>query len=184
MQTYLALLRGINVSGQKLLKMEDLRKLMEDTGFGNVKTYIQSGNIIFDSNEIPMDKVAEKIKNSILEKYGFDVSILILTSNDLAKAIKSNPFTKEKDVNLKQVYVTYLSDKAKEVNLEKLDLASFAPDETVLIDKAIYIKFSDSASNSRLSNNLIERKLQVTATTRNWNTTLKLMELLNERKIS
>jgi len=182
METHLALLRGINVSGQKLIKMEDLRKLLADEGFDNVQTYIQSGNIIFDSSEKVKAKVADKIKKLISAHYGFDVSILMLNHADLAKAIENNPFIKEKDINLKQVYVTFLSDKPSPENIEKFAATNIGNDIAILSDDVMYLKYFDSAANTRLSNVLIENKLKVTATTRNWNTTLKLMDMLEARK--
>jgi uncharacterized protein (DUF1697 family) len=181
MPTHLALLRGINVSGQKIIKMEDLRKLME-TDFENVKTYIQSGNIIFDSKETSKAKLSEQIRKIIFDHYGFDVSVLMINEKDLAKAIKENPFITEKDVNLKQVYVTFLSENPIAENIEKFRLFNIGSDVAEFTDHIMYLKYFDSAANTKLSNALIENKLKVRATTRNWNTTLKLMALLEERK--
>lgn len=184
MPTHIALLRGINVSGQKIIKMEDLRKLMESAGFENVKTYIQSGNIIFGSAEKSAAKLAGTIKKLIFGHYGFDVSIIMLNHAGLSKAIKNNPFVKEKDIDidLKQVYVTFLSEHPAAENIEKFKLTNIEKDVAVLGDQVMYLKYFNSAGTSKLSNALIENKLKVTATSRNWNTTLKLMALLEESK--
>ena len=182
MNTHLALLRGINVSGKKLIKMEDLRKLMEAAGFENVKTYIQSGNIVFDSKEISKAKLSEKVKKVIFDHYGFDVSVVMLNGKDLAKAIAENPFIKEKGIDLKQVYVAFLSEEPIEDNIERMKLAKIGDDIALLSGNVMYLKYAAGAGNSKLSTNLIENKLKVIATARNWNTTLKLMEMLGDKK--
>ncbi len=175
-------MRGINVSGQKLIKMEDLRELMKSAGFENVQTYIQSGNIVFDSKETSKEKTGGKIKELIKGKYGWDVGILMLDHADLAKAIKENPFLKEKDVNLKQVYVAFLSEEPKTENIEKFAAANVENDVAVIDGTVMYLKYFHGAGKTKLTNALIENKLKVTATTRNWNTTLKLMDMLDARK--
>ncbi|RZJ31896.1 MAG: DUF1697 domain-containing protein [Flavobacterium sp.] len=182
MKTHLALLRGINVSGQKLIKMEDLRKLMADAGFENVSTYIQSGNIIFEGRETSKAKVAEAIKALIKENYGWDVGVLMLNHSDLKKAIDGNPFLKDKNVDLKQLYVTFLSDNPTTENIEKFATANTENDVAVISGDVMYLKYFHGAGKTKLTNALIENKLKLVATTRNWNTTLKLMELLEERR--
>jgi uncharacterized protein (DUF1697 family) len=182
MHTHLALLRGINVSGQKLIKMEDLRKLMETAGFENVKTYIQSGNIIFESRESNKAKISAMIKKLISDHYGFDVGILMLNHADLAKAIANNPLLKEKDIDLKQVYVTFLSESPIDEHIEKFKTTNIEKDIAVILGDVMYLKYFVGAGTTKLTNALIENRLKVVATTRNWNTTLKLMELLEQRK--
>jgi uncharacterized protein (DUF1697 family) len=182
MHTHLALLRGINVSGQKLIKMEDLRKLMETAGFENVKTYIQSGNIIFESRESNKAKISAMIKKLISDHYGFDVSILMLNHANLEKAIANNPFLREKDIDLKQVYVTFLSESPVEEHIEKFKTSNIEKDIAIILGDVMYLKYFISAGTTKLTNALIENRLKVVATTRNWNTTLKLMELLEQRK--
>ena len=181
MQTHLALLRGINVSGKKLIKMEDLRNPMEQSGFENVKTYIQSGNVIFDSKETSKEKLAQKIKELILGQYGFDVGIVMLDEKMLEKAITENPFISESNVDVKQLYVAFLSEKPSDENQGRMKQANIDNDIAILSDEVMYLKYDSNAGKSKLSTNLIENKLKVTATSRNWNTTLKLLDLLKER---
>ena len=181
MKTHLALLRGINVSGQKLIKMEDLRSLLESAGFKNVSTYIQSGNVFVDTDETSKAKVADKIKNIIKEKYGFDVGILILGLADLKKTVKDNPFLKDADVNLKQVYVAFLSDSPQAENIDKFRQFDVQDDIALLEGNIMYLKYAIGAGQTKLSNALIENKLKVVSTSRNWNTTLKLLEMFEAR---
>jgi uncharacterized protein (DUF1697 family) len=181
MYIYLALLRGINVSGKKIIKMEDLRKLMADAGYTNVKTYIQSGNIIFHSTGKSKEKIAKAIEKLIEANYGFDVTVFVTDKKALEKAIDNNPFAesrKEEEAGFKKLYVTFLSEVPTAENMEKLSQAPIRDDLIDLIGDILYFKLESKASDSKLSNNLIESKLKVKATTRNWNTSLKLLSMM------
>lgn len=180
---YLALLRGINVSGQKIIKMEHLRALMADAGYKNVKTYIQSGNIVFSSNEKSKQKAAKSIENLIKKHYGFDVSVLILDAPVIDKIIADNPYTKGTEpepAGIKKIYVTFLSDVPLPENAEKLLEAAIGEDAITLAGDVVYFKLANGAADSKLSNNFIESRLKVKATTRNWNTTLRLATLIKD----
>jgi len=181
MKTHLALLRGINVSGQKLIKMEELRKLLESVGFKNVATYIQSGNVFVDTDEASAEKVGGEIKKVIKEKYGWDVGILMLSLPYLQKTVKDNPFLKEPDIDLKKVYVSFLSEKPSAENIEKFRQFDIQQDIAVIDGNVMYLKYSNGAGNTKLTNALIENKLKVVSTSRNWNTTLKLLEMFEQR---
>lgn len=181
MFTYLALLRGINVSGKKIIKMEDLRKFMTDTGYSDARTYIQSGNIIFNSSERSKDKIKTAIEALIEKHYGFDVTVFVTDKKAVEKAIDENPFAKgreEEPSGLKKLYVTFLSEEPSHENMEKLLQAPIGNDLIELRGNILYFKMDSKASDSKLSNNLIESKLKVKATTRNWNTTLKLLSMM------
>lgn len=181
MKTHLALLRGINVSGQKLIKMEDLRGSLTAAGFQNVATYIQSGNVFVDTDEKSKTKVGHAIKQIIKEKYGWDVGILMLDLPHLKQTVANNPFVKEVDIDLKQVYVAFLSEKPTDANIEKFRQFDIQNDVAVIDKDVMYLKYANGAGNTKLSNALIENKLKVVSTSRNWNTTLKLLEMLETR---
>ncbi|PZR15560.1 MAG: DUF1697 domain-containing protein [Flavobacterium psychrophilum] len=181
MVKYLALLRGINVSGKNIIKMESLRKLLEDNGLKNIKTYIQSGNVVFDSAEKSKDKLAETFHSLIKKEYGFDITIFILNRDSLEKSIDDNPFAdgrEEEAAGFKKLYVTFLSGIPSEENIEKLRQAPIGNDQIEIIIDILYFNLESKASDSKLSNNLIETKLKLKATTRNWNTTLKLLSMM------
>lgn len=181
MPLHLALLRGINV-GKKTIKMEDLRKLMESSGYKNVKTYIQSGNVFFDNPEKNKAKLAVALEGLIEKQYGFDVTVFIIDINDIANAVDNNPLAKRDFIEegTKKLYVTFLSDKPLEENMEKLRQAPIGEDIVELVDNVLYFKLESKASESKLTNNLIESKLKVKATTRNWNVTVKLLSMFEE----
>ncbi len=178
MKKYIALLRGINVSGHKIIKMEDLRQKMERSGFESVKTYIQSGNIVFKSKSSSAEWVQKSIVSLIKKDYGFDVGVIILDESDIEKAIANNPYSHEKESGTKRIYVVFLSAVPSAENVALLDVQKFAPDEFEVVGSNIYIRFANSASDSKFTNTYIESRLKVVSTTRNWNTTLKLQEMI------
>ncbi len=170
MKRYIVLLRGINVSGKNKLAMAELRDLLSSLKFQNVKTYIQSGNIILDSDETK-SVVCEKIKEGITSKYGYDVPVLARTIQEWEKAVKNYPFSLE---NEKIVAFTFLD---KSVEVQKIEVNGIKEDQYKINDNVVYLYCPSTFADTKLSNNLFERKLKVTATTRNLRTTLKLLEL-------
>lgn len=181
MPVYLALLRGINV-GKKTIKMEDLRKLMESSGYKNIKTYIQSGNVFFEHTEKGKVKLAAALETLIEKHYGFDVTVFITDINDMTQAVNNNPLTERDFIEegTKKLYVTFLSQKPMDENMEKLRQAPIGNDIIKLVNNVLYFKLECKASESKLTNNLIESKLKVKATTRNWNVTVKLLSIMEE----
>ena len=177
MHTYISILRGINVSGQKKIIMADLVKLYEDLGFTDVKTYIQSGNVVFNSTKkVSNSLLVKQIEIKINEIYGFQVPVIIRTVDDLSKIIASIPFKNETSENL---YITFLSNLPNSNHLENLTELNYLLDEFIVIEKEIYLNVS-SYGTTKLSNSFFENKLKVTATTRNWNTVNKLLAISTE----
>lgn len=173
MNTYISLLRGINVSGQKKIKMEDLKNLYEKIGFQNVQTYIQSGNVIFASASEDTLELANLITKAIFEVYSFEVPVLILKPTELADVLAKNPFQDEENQRL---YYIFLLTEPTQTQLEKLEFDKFLPDKFAVVGKTIYLSVV-AYGNSKLSNNFFENVLKINATTRNHNTVLKLLEL-------
>jgi uncharacterized protein (DUF1697 family) len=178
MPKFLALLRGINVSGQKLIKMQDLNQLFLDNGFKNCETYIQSGNVIFDSKITSEEKISEQIKKIIQKKYKFDVENKVLNPKDISKIIQSNPYLKKKDFNEKAMYVSFLSAIPEKENVKALSAVKSADDSFEWNENVLYLYCPGGYGKTKLSNNVVENKLKLVATTRNWNTVLKLQEML------
>jgi uncharacterized protein (DUF1697 family) len=181
MTTHLALLRGINVSGHKMIKMEALKKALESVGFLNVQTYIQSGNVFVTTEEESPTKVGFLIKQEISRSFGFDVPVIVIGKEDLQACLDRNQFLNEAAVDLKKLYVSFISSELPENMITQLNINFIKPDELQLDGRRIYIKYDTSPAKTRLDNNWIEKKMNVTSTIRNWNTTNKLLELFNER---
>ena len=178
MKMYLALLRGINVSGKNIILKQDLQVLFYNLGFEDVVTYIQSGNVVFKTEKQHLDGLAKTISSRIKKVFDYDVPVIIKTKADMESVIAKNPFLKEKDVNIKQLYVFYLDEVPEEtINLLNYNIAN---DQFEILKNIIYVKYDIGAGKSKLSNNLIEKKLNVIATARNWRTTTKLLALMEK----
>ena len=176
MTTYIALLRGINVSGQKIIKMADLRALCQKMGFSNVQTYIQSGNILLQS-ELTADQIAEKISNGIKQSYGFEVPIMVITPEELRQAKSKNPYLGDSHLESNKLYFTFLSAEPTEERIKEIDFAQFEPAQCTILGKVFYLHVPEGYGNTKLDNNFFEKKLQVRATTRNLRTVNKLIEM-------
>ena len=175
---YISLLRGINVSGQKKIKMIDLMSLYEKLGFENVLTYIQSGNVIFDSKEKNKAVLKSKIENTIENNYQFHVPVEIRTNREISKIIGDCPFGSVdlvKDGTI--VLLTFLSSTPEKSNINDLLKYVVLPEQLVVKGKEVYIYCPNGYGKSKLNNNFIEKKLGVGATTRNWKSVHKLYEL-------
>lgn len=181
MTTHLALLRGINVSGHNMIKMEALKATLEAIGFQNVQTYIQSGNVFVDTEEESASKVGFLIRQEIFKVFGHEVPVVVVSKEDLAVCFKNNPFLKEKDVDTKKLYVAFVSTVLKSENINDLKISQFKPDEASIDGNRIYIKYAVGAGKTRFDQKYIEKKLNVTATIRNWNTVTQLLTLFEAR---
>lgn len=175
---YISILRGINVSGQKKIKMADLKSLYELLGFKNVVTYIQSGNVIFDVETKNITELKATIEQTIQEKYGFHVPVAIRTNQEIADIIRNSPFG---SVNLAKdgakILVTFLSSKPAEANISSIQQYVASSEKLFVIEKEAYLYCPNGHGKSKLSNIFLERKLGVEATTRNWKSVHKLYEL-------
>lgn len=174
MTTYIAMLRGINVSGHKIIKMERLRAMFEAMGFGQVRTYVQSGNVIFETDE-PAASLSAKIQKRILKDFGFEVPVLTKSAKELADIVKLNPFVKEKGLDETKWHVTFLADDPPKNALEMLQPLAAEAEKVCIVVRAIYLHCPNGYGNTKLTNTTIEKKLSCGATTRNWNTTKTLL---------
>ena len=181
MTKHLALLRGINVSGHNMIKMEALKAALEAIGFTNVVTYIQSGNVFVETEEESSFGVGFKIKQEIFKTFGHEVPVIVIGKNDLELCFKNNPFLKQKDSDTKKLYVAFISKELSSSAINELKISQFKPDEAVIDGNRIFIKYDIGAGKTRLDQKYIEKKLNVTATMRNYNTVSKLLEMYQER---
>ncbi len=176
-QTYVSLLRGINVSGHKIIKMEQLRKSFEALGLGDVQTYVQSGNVVFKAPKQSSEVLSNKIREKIARDFGFSVPVIIRSSEEVRRAIKNNPFLKQRGIDSSKLHVTFLSKAPEKDSLKALEALTARPDQFRYSGREVYLYCPDGYGRTKLSNNALERVLGVTATTRNWNTVNKLYEM-------
>jgi uncharacterized protein (DUF1697 family) len=184
MNTYFTILRGINVSGKKLIKMVDLKQIYEKVGFKNVHTYIQSGNVVFNSELNSCDDIIKIIQKAINEKYDFDVPIIAFSLEYLNRTISNNPYLNKKDVDTEKLHITFLSNIPSSEKVAKISDLDFSPDSFVLDGDLIYVYCPNGYGNTKLSNTFFENKLKTSATTRNWKSVNKLKEVYDLNFIS
>ncbi len=175
--TYVGLLRGINVAGHSTIKMEELREACLELRFDEVRTYLQSGNIIFTAPAETAEQLSEKIKEMLLRKFRLAVTVIVKTPEELLHIIEGNPFLKQRGIDASKLHVTFLARVPEDAALKSLQRLSAAPDQFRCSGKDIYLYCPDGYGRSKLSNNAFEKLLAVSATTRNWNTVTKLHEL-------
>lgn len=174
MQTYIALLRGINVGGQKKIKMVELRSTLEKLELKEVRTYIQSGNIVFASDKTNKNTIAELIHSVIKTDFGFSVPTLVVTAREIEEILDKNPFSEEEAA---QLYFVLLKNVPNQDLVEEFNAIKFENEEFHISDRCVYLNCKTAYGKAKLGNNLIERKLKVEATTRNLRTMKKLVEM-------
>ena len=173
--TFIALLRGVNV-GQNLLKMERLREICSQLGFNHVRTYVQSGNVVFQAGGTAANLRAA-IERKLLGETRLPVTVLLRTPAELKSILSRNPFIKEKGIDTTRLHVTFLCEPAAADGLKKLGEIKAGADRFRAAGTEIYLHCPDGYGNTKLSNSAIEKALGQRATTRNWNTVNKLYEM-------
>ncbi len=172
---YIALLKGINVGGHKKIKMTTLAKMFTALGYSNVTTYIQSGNVVFESKKTDTVKLTTIISQKIKETFDFDIDVIVKTKVELEFVFNNNPFIKNE---IEKLYVAFLSSTPKEKNI---DLGVYEDAEYQIVNDVVYMFFKTKSSDSKLPNNINEKKLHVNiASTRNWKTVTQLVHLTKE----
>lgn len=180
MTTYISILRGINVSGKKLIKMDVLKRMYENLNFLNVKTYVQSGNVVFNYKEADVSVLKEIISKELERCFGFVVPVILLTADTLQTIIDQNPFNNDSSKDKLHLYVTFLAEKPKQYDAYIFENIKQDGEEFHFSDNAVYLYIPNGYGKTKLTNNLLENKLKVVATTRNWKTTNELLELATQ----
>lgn len=157
--------------------MDDLKKLYIELNFKNIRTYIQSGNVIFDCEKTKPDLLTKQIEDKILEKYGFHVPVIIRSVLELKDALHFNPFLKESNIDIEKLHITFLSNEPDKTKTEDVKKYNYDPDKFVCSKKEVYIYCPNGYGNTKLNNTFFESKLKVTATTRNLRTVKELIRI-------
>ncbi|MBC8080212.1 MAG: DUF1697 domain-containing protein [Gorillibacterium sp.] len=176
MTMYIALLRGINVSGQKMIRMVELKQMFEELDLLQVQTYIQSGNVLFESNEEETG-LRLRIQQEIERVFGFSVPVVLRTVQELERIIATCPFPVNDLPEGESVYVAHLQEAPSQEGIDRLLSYNNEVDELRIHGLDVYILYRQNAGRSKLTTTLIEKRLGVSATTRNWNTVNKLVEM-------
>lgn len=177
MTAFVSLFRGINVGGNRLVKMTDLKMLHELLGLKNVITYIQSGNVVFTSDDPNAPQLQKDIENIFEEKFGFHSHVMVRSSSELQEIIAKNPFQGQDDKESKRLAVIFLATPPDKPAQEALLNSYIGSEEIFIFGKEVYIYYPEGMGRSKLTQTLLDKKLQTVGTARNWNTVLKLQEL-------
>lgn len=180
---YIALLRGINVSGQKKIKMAELRQHLAELDLKNIQTYIQSGNIIFESTSDKLDKTwyEQQIAAKIKEKYDFDVPVLVLTVAALENAVSNHLYSNHPENDRKACYYTFLATAPTPACIKRLLTVNYPNEFFTLDEQVVYCFYPNGYGRSKLNNNKIEALLKVKATSRNDRTCRKILDMVNKK---
>ena len=178
MNTYIALLRGINVGGNNKLPMRELKDVLAGLGLHDVKTYIQSGNVVFQSDSDNTADLAERMRAAISKSHGFAPNVLLLDVDEFENAMASNPFP-EGEAEPKTLHLYFLASTPENPDLPKLDGLKKANERFQLNNKVFYLHAPDGIGRSKLAER-VEKTLGVAATARNWRSVGKIMEMARQ----
>ncbi len=177
MTAFVSLFRGINVGG-RTIRMDDLKEVHESLGFKDVLSYIQSGNVVFTSDDADVARLRRQIEDSFENKFGFHVEAIVRTSTELSEIIDKNPFQGQQSKESKWVVVMFLAARPDDTAQEDLLKTYVGPEELLIIGKEVYVYYTNGIGRSKLSHSFIEKKLKTFGTARNWNTILQLQKLI------
>jgi uncharacterized protein (DUF1697 family) len=175
-----SLLRGVNVGGHNKIGMAELRGLYESLGMSRPQTYVQSGNVVFETGERKLERVAERLEEGIERTFGFRPAVILRTAGELRDAVERNPFAARGGIEPSKLLVTFLrSDPGEEVR-EAVRRIPTGPEELRIDGREMYIYFPNGMGRPKLSLAQVERTLKVAGTGRNWNTVTKLLEMAEQ----
>ncbi len=176
---YLALLRGVNVSGKNIIKMSDLKAALLAQNLQEVDTYIQSGNLIFSSEIQEKSKIEEIIQSCLFEQFKLTVPVIVLTDYELNQLITNHPFQSDPNSAPSHYYITLFNSTVNALDFKLLENRLSEGESIYFTSNCLYLHCPNGYGNTKLSNQWIENKLGVVATSRNWNTSLTLLNKIN-----
>jgi uncharacterized protein (DUF1697 family) len=174
-KTYIALFRAINVGGKNVLPMKELVAVLEGLGARNVRTYIQSGNVVFESPEKDASRLASKMGQAIKKRFGFEPHVLLLELEDLERAIKKNPFP-EAESDPQALHTGFLASAPQKPDLKALESLKTKSERFRLIDRVFCLHAPEGIGRSKLAAKA-EKLLGVPMTDRNWRTVCKIQDM-------
>jgi len=184
MQVAISMLRGINVGGHKIVKMESLRAMYESLGLRDAQTYVQSGNVVFRTAARDLAPLAKRIESKIEQTFGFRPGVMLRTSSELREVIRRNPFAKRKGIEPGKLLVTFLAAAPSPEAREKMLGIPAHPEELCIEGREVFVYYPNGMGRSKLSPALIEKTLKTSGTGRNWNTVTTLLEMAEKLEAS
>jgi len=177
MPVLISFLRGINVGGHSILKMEALRALYRSLNLSEPQTYVQSGNVIFQSDHRNLKALRAIIQSAIQKKFGCCPEVILRTRAELREVVTNNPFAGRRNIDPSKLLVSFLASRPPEDAARNLRTIVAGPEELHLIGRELYIYFPDGAGKSKLPWSRLDKFLQTPGTARNWNSVTKILEL-------
>lgn len=178
MTVVISMLRGINVGGHKMIKMEALRGLYQSLELEDPRTYIQSGNVVFRTGEKDLVRLRSRIEDAVERSFGFRPDVLLRTSVEMRNVIAGNPFAKRRDIDPSKLLVMFLASEPSREAREKVLSIRADPEELQILGREAYVYFPNGMARPKLAPALIEKMLRTSGTCRNWNSVLKLAEIV------
>ena len=178
MTAFVSLFRGINVGGNHQVSMAELKAVHESLGFRNVLPYIQTGNVVFTSDDADVAQLHRHIQDGFEQQFGFHAEVLVRTSAEFSAIIANNPFQSQPDKESKWVVVMFLAACPDDTAQDHLLKTYAGPEELFIIGQEVYIYYPNGIGRSKLSGSFIEKKLKTVGTARNWNTVLQLQQMI------
>ena len=175
----LALLRGINVGGKNKVPMKQLVEVFVDAGCSDVRTYIQSGNVVFSLGPALAESISARLATAIAERFGYEIPVLLRTAEQLRDVIRGNPFL-EAAIPEDELHVLFLSGLPDPTRVDVLDPDRSRPDAFAVRGQEVYLWLPNGVARTRLTNDYFDSKLATISTGRNWRTVAKLFELMKE----
>lgn len=174
------MLRAVNLGPHNRIKMDVLRKLYESLGFQDVRTYVQSGNVVFRAEARGLAQIATGIEEAIQREFGFRPAVLLRTVGELRKAIAQNPFSKRRGIEPSRLLITFLAKEPEPTACERIRAIKAEPEEIHLRGRELYIYYPNGMARPKVPWTTVEKILQVSGTGRNWNSVTKLLEIAEE----
>ncbi|MFZ1973446.1 MAG: DUF1697 domain-containing protein [Candidatus Acidiferrales bacterium] len=184
MAVIIAMLRGVNVGGHNMIKMEELRALCKSLKLRDACTYVQSGNLIFRTEERDLEVLAKRLQNAIERKFGFRPDVVLRTAAEMREVIARNPFAKRREVEPNRLLVTFLASEPAADARDKASQLETAPEELRMDRREVYIYFPNGMARPKVSWPTIERILKTSGTGRNWNSVTKMLEMAEKLETS
>ena len=181
MNTYITMLRGVNMTGHNTIKMTRLAEMFRQLGYSDAETYIQSGNIVFSCRNSRIDEVSSAIRKAILSEFSLDIAVITRTPDEIKKIIAVNPFLEEPGFDPSKMAVVFLELKPSEEQILKVAGIDYPPDKFRIIGSEIYIYCPNGFGRTKLYTNFFEAKMKVTGTARNWTMVNKLLEMAENK---
>lgn len=178
MTTFVSLFRGINVGGNRVVPMDQLKDLYLSAGFRDVVTYIQSGNVVCTGDDADPAHIAKRIEDGFTQKFGFHAQVIVRTATEVQQLIANNPFQNQPEKEAKWIVVVFLAAHPASTALDNLHKAYVGPEEFYLTGQELYVYYPDGIGRSKLTLTLMEKHLKTAGTARNWNTVLQLQAIV------